>query len=428
MDILIPIETYTREFTYKIFLAHLLALRGHTCYVGNKRHISLLINQFQGYMYLDKGFHAGISEALYLNIHSRGGVVVSLDEEGGVDFGDGSTLLNRYSKSLIESSDLVLLWGEEQRRLLKNNNRTISNLVVTGHPRFDLIKPRYDFLYEDAVRRIKKEYPSYILVNTNMSFGNHILGDAFVRKNYSDRFSRLEDMMSVDKRKCEVYIELIKQLATNPNHLIIFRPHPEESEVLYRKAFDELSTVVITKEGSVVPWIIAAKAVVHPDCTTAIECAIKGKKPISFLPKDLDEILVTKIPTQISECFTDVPSLLDYLDRILSYPEHYDYSKENVLHGYFNINENIMSLVADQLSAFQNSQKNRITLFVRLLTWWITTKVKMASIMKLNLAETKLSGFGMVSAKNLRRVLIESDSRFETVQISSISDDLLVLK
>jgi len=96
-----------------------------------------LIKNLKGYIYLDKGYHKSVSEKIYVEVKKNNGIIVSLDEEGGVDYSDGSTLLGRYSKTLFENVDLTFLWGYKQYELVKNNMNKDSKVVVTGHPRFD---------------------------------------------------------------------------------------------------------------------------------------------------------------------------------------------------------------------------------------------------------------------------------------------------
>ena len=121
MDVLIPIETSSREMIYKIYLCHHLALKGLHCYLGRKSYINYLINNLKGYIYIDKGYHKGNSEKIYEAVKDNGGIIVSLDEEGGIDYSDGSTLLGRYSKELFDNVDLTFLWGSNQFELVKEN-------------------------------------------------------------------------------------------------------------------------------------------------------------------------------------------------------------------------------------------------------------------------------------------------------------------
>ena len=189
MKILIPIETSSRELMYKTYLSGLLALEGFDCYFGTKRNISTLVNNFKNYIYLDKGYHKGVSDKLYKKIHARNGIIINLDEEGAIDFPDGSTLKSRYSKELFNVSEKILLWGSYQQTLLEDLNLPLNKIVVTGHPRFELLKEKYHTLYEDIVSDIKSNYGNFILINSNFGFGNNIKGDDFfVLKGKTDYF------------------------------------------------------------------------------------------------------------------------------------------------------------------------------------------------------------------------------------------------
>ena len=74
MNILIPIEISSRELSYKIYLSHLLALKGFKCYLGYKSIIWHLTEKMQGYIYFDKGYHKGISDKIYDSVKKNKGV------------------------------------------------------------------------------------------------------------------------------------------------------------------------------------------------------------------------------------------------------------------------------------------------------------------------------------------------------------------
>jgi surface carbohydrate biosynthesis protein len=117
--ILIPIESAARELLSKTYLAHHLALKGFQCYLGRKLHINYLINNLKGYIYIDKGYHKGVSKKLYAEIKKNNGTIINLDEEGGVDFNDGSTIRHRYTKTLFDNAYLTFMWGNQQYELVK---------------------------------------------------------------------------------------------------------------------------------------------------------------------------------------------------------------------------------------------------------------------------------------------------------------------
>ena len=63
---LLPIETTSRELDYKIFISCLLAEKGSKVFIGSKSKIFIL-NCFESFTYLDKGFHFGNSENFLIN-------------------------------------------------------------------------------------------------------------------------------------------------------------------------------------------------------------------------------------------------------------------------------------------------------------------------------------------------------------------------
>jgi hypothetical protein len=94
---------------------------------------------------------------------------------------------------------------------------------------------------------------------------------------------------------------------------LILRPHPEENLEPYLQSMDHNPNLTVIRQGSVIPWILASTHIFHTDCTTAIEAAFLGFQPISLLPSDSPELLVTKLPLMISRCFTDVEDAVQSL-------------------------------------------------------------------------------------------------------------------
>ena len=250
MNILIPIETCSRELLYKVYLCNLLAENGFTCYLGSKPQIIYLMKSLSNYIYLDKGYHEGVSDILYRVVKKNNGLIVSLDEEGGVDFSNHQTLMSRYSKPLFDSANLIFLWGSKQKKIASTNISNFDNVKVSGHPRFELLKPEYQYLYSKEVDKIKIKYGSFILINTNMGFGNNIKGDDFVKENYGGRFNNIEGLISFDKDKLSSFCSLVISLSQEIFSTVVIRPHPEENLDYYINAFKGINSVKIVRSGS----------------------------------------------------------------------------------------------------------------------------------------------------------------------------------
>lgn len=352
VPVLIPVETAARELTYKTLLAARLAESGLCCFVGNKSAIGLLIERLNGFVYLDKGFHLGVSEALHKKITEAGGRVVNLDEEGAVDYPDSSSLKTRYASSLFDGTNTVLFWGTSQMSLVEESlglalkDRVGSSVFLTGHPRFELLKPEYVSLYALEVEQIKKQYGSFILINTNMGFGNNIKGAGHVLDSYRKRFPSIDGMVEFDIEKRSFFVKLVRQLAESSTKRIVFRPHPEEDLGFYRDALSAFDHVDVVFEGSSIPWLLACDHMIHPDCTTAVEMLMLGRKPLSVLPPKATEEFVTTLPVGASIRFESAQQLIDYLGIHDSAESVVDVKEYPFLESYFTYSENAFDAVA----------------------------------------------------------------------------------
>nr|MBC8146779.1 hypothetical protein [Bacteroidota bacterium] len=177
MPLLFPIETGNRETISKLFIACKFAEKGYVSYIGTKIHIFNIIKYLKQPVYFDKGYHQGVSERIHNKIKEQNGIIVSLDEEIGVDLNDFSTLSKRFPEKAIKIFDLIFLWGTKQDKYLRErrNNYNPKKVFVTGHPRFELLRDKYQSLYSSMVEDIKSKYGKYILINTNFGFGNNLL-------------------------------------------------------------------------------------------------------------------------------------------------------------------------------------------------------------------------------------------------------------
>ena len=67
-----------------------------------------------------------------------------------------------------------------------------------------------------------------------------------------------------------------------PNYPIVVRPHPSENHQVYREIASRCERVRVINEGNVIPWLRAAKALVHNGCTTAIEAYLMCVPAVSY--------------------------------------------------------------------------------------------------------------------------------------------------
>ncbi|MBJ13444.1 MAG: hypothetical protein CMG62_10285 [Candidatus Marinimicrobia bacterium] len=426
MKIFIPIETTHRELLYKVFLCHHLANKGFSCYFGSKYNISYLIENNKNFIYLDKGYHLGYSDELYKKIKKNNGLIISLDEEGAVDFSDGSTLRGRYSEHLFKNSSITFMWGKEQLKLIKENIFDLDKVFVTGHPRFELLKSTYHYLYNDEINNIKNRFGKFILINTNMGFGNNILGDDFVVENYKNRFKQINKLISSDKSKLEHINKFIINLSKKSTMNIVLRPHPEENLSYYNKIFEKIENIHVLYEGSAVPWILASEYLIHPDCTTAVECFISGKMPLSILPKNYDNELVTHLPLKVSKCFSSIEEIIDFI--IKGSKAKIDKETIQLINEYFSIKTNPLIRITEIINNCYNQNKT----ISNSLSFASQINLKLKKIKSLfisprfsnDLSRQKLSGFDSKKIKMLSEKIKIENNYLKNIEINKLNEYL----
>ncbi len=428
MKILIPIETSSRELLYKIYLCNILSSQGFDCYLGSKSEISFLIERFTNFIYLDKGFHKGVSELIHEKILKSKGIIVSLDEEGAVDFEDGSTLKVRYSSKLFEAAKLVFFWGDYQSQLIKDDIKTKSRFVVSGHPRFELLKREFHFLYDYDLDCIKKKYKKFILINTNMGFGNNIRGDAFVLENYVDRFKDIEKIIKNDKLKIKYFNSLINKLS-ELDYNIVVRPHPEEDFSLYIDEFSLKKNVFVVNENSVIPWIISCETMIHADCTTGIESLMLGKKPISYIPNELNNDYLTSFPIKASELLVNETDVVNYI-KDGKYKTEVVFSEYDWLKDNFNYPENSFNIISNELNLLLNNSKiksNYLSSF-EIFAKNLKNFIKILFIGKDKLIYHKNKDFNYTNVNRIHYKILNSNPRFEGNTLEKIFNKLYVFR
>ena len=292
-NILFPIEIANRELDFRLFLAAYCARPNNRIFIGESNAIYRVVQNTRGGIYAGKNIFMrlfpGPVQQLerYEMLKNRGFKLVHLDEEGGVMAGDEERWKDWLNKKLdvncLKPDDHVCTWGKWQEEYYRSLNPACKdNIQTTGHPRFDLYKPTHRGFYDFDVTKLKERFGDFVLVNTNFAWSNHHkgvmgLGGAFSgRWNYNrdDEKKRLDHVgqwahtwhITVE------FVKLVTRLSIEIPHLnYVIRPHPSENTAFYKTIFNGVPNVHIVHEGSVGPWLLAAKALIHDGCTTAIE-------------------------------------------------------------------------------------------------------------------------------------------------------------
>jgi hypothetical protein len=107
----------------------------------------------------------------------------------------------------------------------------------------------------------------------------------------------------------EAFQRVVPELARRfPEVSVVVRPHPSEGQDVYRRIAAAHARVHVTNEGNVVPWLLAARALVHNGCTTGVEAFVLGLPGLSFRPV-VNEVVddgFYRLPNGLShQCFSE---------------------------------------------------------------------------------------------------------------------------
>lgn len=324
--IFIPVESKKREFDGKILLTSHLLAAGFKVVLGNKAGVNRELMHARNGIYLAKSASNENLE-LYRKLHERGHRMVVLDVEGGALTKEiKNDLVRSYQPEACRYFDYIYVFGDKIREAIIRDLDYIrpEQVVVTGEPRFDLLRPEYDSFFENEIAEIKEKYGRFILINTSFGLSNSYHGDEGIRHilettaDIPDEQRHLYILKhTTGKHLLISFIDLAKAIATEfPAVNVVVRPHPDEDPAIYHKLLKDINGVFVNGSGNVQPMIKSATAVIHHDCTTGMESVMAGKPTISFIPVQ-EESVTAWLPVYLSLQCETTDSVLKELVRII---------------------------------------------------------------------------------------------------------------
>lgn len=213
--------------------------------------------------------------------------------------------------------DLYCVWGVAQQQALVEVGAVPEDRIqVTGCPRYDYCAPPW----KNALP-LPAEAPGYVLVNTNFPIINpRFSGGAdnemanAVKAGFSREFA---ESYVRDARVAHAGMLALMDtiLARWPGQRFILRPHPFESHECYR-TLERHANFALRQEGTSVEWLNQARALLHLNCSTAVEAAMLGKPALSPAWLDTPALHVPG-PSSVSRLAASPEALLEALDSVL---------------------------------------------------------------------------------------------------------------
>lgn len=297
MNYFFPVESSKRDLDSRIIIAaNILNLKDDSkifIYYYKKLNEVLKSSNKKESIILENG-PTNYDKISYLRLVNKKIYLSLLDEEGGVltkhqDY-DRTGLNNFFIKKYIN----IFSWGEvSKKKILKRHQKVFSknknNIVVTGNPRFELCKKRYDNFYKKESKNIEKK----ILINFAFGSSNNLVpfkDECLYWENNTstvDNFYKRNLPAANYQNKLIVkFFEGIKFLIKNAKKTkFIIRFHPVENPKIYIDNFKKFKNVEIDKKSSIQSAIRKSNLVIHSGCTTALESSIYNLPVIAYIPK-----------------------------------------------------------------------------------------------------------------------------------------------
>jgi len=333
--LLIPVENQVRELDAKLLLACVAAKRDLGSIIGPKRKIENLIASFPRGIFLSKSLRI-VKRKFFPIARLLGHEIVAWDEEALVHLPAETYFTRRLSPVGMEHVSHLFAWGEDNAELWRQYPQLPPGIPIhiTGNPRVDLLRPDMQAYYSSEADQIRKIYGDFILINTNFNhvnafFSAQNLFQPVKKAGEQAQFGQAARGMSREYAEgfrdhkqavFEDFQQLIPELeAAFPEHAIVVRPHPTENQDIYNEIAARCQRIRITNEGNVVPWLMAAKVLIHNGCTTGVEAFVMRVPAVSYRKtvNDFYDDGFYRLPNRLSyQCF-DFEELRTTLTRIL---------------------------------------------------------------------------------------------------------------
>jgi surface carbohydrate biosynthesis protein len=319
--LLIPVENYVREFYGKLLFSAVAAERGWGIIMAYKGDVRFNPPDINGVV-IDLNMTSDERASRYM---SHGWRVSAWDEEGLLYNNRDVYAHRRLNNDALKKYDFVFLWGENQGKdILYYNNTIKEKLVLTGNPRFDLLRPDLREFYSRDATALKRKYGKYILINTTFGDVNHYFGKDNAFKVLTGKSMTKEqklDQFEREKYKAQLlhaFIDMLPALSAHfPEHKIIIRPHPSENFDTWRLAAKDLPNVMMIHEGDSIPWMLSAEVVVHDSCTTGVQAYLLGRPVIAYMPIQSDKYDMY-LPNALSDKAQDLDHLITMIGGFTS--------------------------------------------------------------------------------------------------------------
>lgn len=289
--LILPVESQVRELDAKLLLACVAAERGQVSILGYRSDVDAEITRFPRATYLSKSLTRR-SRNQFRTLQRLGHEIGTWDEEALVYPNVEYYFEQRMSIPTMGYLSLLLAWGNDNADVFRKHPAYDGAPIYTvGNPRIDLLRPELRSFFDEDVRPIRERYGRFLLLNTNFSkvSGRRYRDQPRAPKGSPEDLENrraMKDGYYAHKRALfEAFLDMVPAVANAfPEHRVIVRPHPSELREPWEALAEAHENVLVVDGGNVIPWLLAADAMIHNGCTTAIEAFALQRPSIAYRP------------------------------------------------------------------------------------------------------------------------------------------------
>ena len=294
--LIVPVEIQVREMDAKILLSCVAAERGFPVIMGSRVYIHYQVASFPRGVYLAKSL-ATLSIRMFKILRQLGHEIVAWDEEGLQRWPDPEYYRLRLSPITMAQTSHLFAWGTDSARVFRDYpGYHGAPIHITGNPRIDLMRPELREYFQSQVAALRERYGEFMLVNTNFGLVNHFYPElGYLKKAVESKVPGAAHPYDEGKGRHKLSLfnffrEMLPPLcAAVPNLTVVLRPHPSENQAVWHAIAERCPNLVVTNDGSITPWLMAAKATIANGCTSLVEAAVLDTPAVAYQPVTSEE-------------------------------------------------------------------------------------------------------------------------------------------
>jgi surface carbohydrate biosynthesis protein len=319
--LIIPVETQVRELDAKLLLGCIAAESGFPVIIGSRAFLHFRVDSILRGVYLAKSMRS-LSIRMFDILRKLGHEIVAWEEEALLREPDYYE--KRLSPITMRQVSHLIAWGPDDANAFRRYPGCHgADIHIAGNPRGDLMRPELREFYRPDADAIRERFGDFVLVNTNFAAVNHFhpklseFTKAMAKEGTAaaNRFDigNGRHKLALFNHFQEMLPVLCQSLGSSN---VVVRPHPTENHGIWNTIAARCDNLHVANDGNIIPWLIAAKALVANGCTTQVEAAVLGTPTVNYQPVK-SEMFDFELPGLVSRCVFSLDELCETVRQIM---------------------------------------------------------------------------------------------------------------